>query len=83
MKDSGIIRKVDELGRIVIPKEVRKSKDIKEKDELEFFIDGNKILLKKTDKSCCICSKETAGIKYRDKLICNECMEEIVRLKNK
>ncbi|MDE3839131.1 AbrB family transcriptional regulator [Bacillus methanolicus] len=47
MKSTGVVRKVDELGRIVIPKELRNTFDIKEKDPLEIFVEEDKIILKK------------------------------------
>ncbi|MBM7644948.1 transcriptional pleiotropic regulator of transition state genes [Scopulibacillus daqui] len=54
MKSTGIVRKIDELGRIVIPKELRRTLDIKEKDPIEIFLDDNKIILKKyTSQNAC------------------------------
>jgi len=47
MKSTGIVRKVDELGRVVIPIELRRTLDIAEKDALEIYVDGDKIILKK------------------------------------
>lgn len=47
MKSTGIIRRIDDLGRVVIPKEIRKNLKIKESDSLEIFIDGENIILKK------------------------------------
>ena len=57
MKSTGIIRKVDELGRIVIPMELRKSMDIKEKDPLEIFTDQGSIVLKKYSNTCVFCGE--------------------------
>ena len=47
MKSTGIVRKVDELGRIVLPIELRRNLDINEKDALEIFVDDDKVILKK------------------------------------
>nr|WP_302328589.1 AbrB/MazE/SpoVT family DNA-binding domain-containing protein [Salirhabdus salicampi] len=47
MKSTGIVRKVDELGRVVIPIELRRTLDIKEKDALEIYVDDDRIVLKK------------------------------------
>ena len=55
MKSTGIVRKVDELGRVVIPKELRKTLDIAEKDGMEIYVDGNAIILKKYEPSCIFC----------------------------
>lgn len=51
MKSTGIVRKVDELGRVVIPKELRRTMGIEEKDPLEIFVDGDKIILRKYEPS--------------------------------
>ena len=69
MKSTGIIRKVDELGRIVIPMELRKSMDIKEKDPLEIFTDQGSIVLKKYSNTCVFCrisTVENRGIIVRE-----------------
>ena len=55
MKSTGIVRKVDELGRIVLPIEIRKVLDIKEKDALEIFTEDDKIVLKKYQPACIFC----------------------------
>ena len=55
MKSTGIIRKVDELGRVVIPKEIRDNLDIVEKSPVEIFTDGYKVVIKKHDPTCCFC----------------------------
>ena len=55
MKATGIIRKVDELGRIVLPIEIRRTMDIVERDEIEIFMDGDQIILQKFQPSCVFC----------------------------
>ena len=55
MKSTGIVRKVDELGRIVLPVELRRTMDIVEKDALEIYVDGNSIVLRKYRPSCIFC----------------------------
>ena len=77
MKSTGIIRNVDELGRIVIPKELRKKFNIEIKDPIEIFVDGSTIVLKKYVPNCIFCggSKELAS--YKDKLICSNCSKKI------
>lgn len=54
MKNTGVVRKVDELGRVVIPKEIRDRFKIEEETEIEFYVDGNKIVLQKQEKYVCI-----------------------------
>ena len=76
-KNTGMIRKVDELGRIVIPMEIRKKFNIEEKDELEVFVEGNTIILKKYEPYCTFCGEKKAKHTLYDKLICDKCLEEI------
>ncbi len=77
MKSTGIIRKVDELGRVVIPIELRNQFQIAEKDPLEIFVDGSSIVLKKYEKSCLFCGNTKKLIPYKDKLICNKCLKQL------
>ena len=56
MKSTGIVRKVDELGRIVLPIELRRTLDIEVKDALEIYVDGAQIILKKYEPACIFCS---------------------------
>lgn len=80
VKSTGIIRKVDELGRIVIPMELRNKLDINEKDYLEIFVDGGAIILKKYSSSCVFCGSNKSLVAFGDKLICASCQEKILKL---
>ena len=71
MKSTGIIRKVDELGRIVIPIEIRNKFDISEKDPIEIYVDGSSIVLKKYEPNCVFCGNTKNLVTYKDKLICS------------
>lgn len=77
MKSTGICRPVDELGRIVIPKEIRNSLNIKEKDPLEIYIDGESIVLKKHEPGCILCSKTDSIVSIHGKNICKECIKKL------
>ena len=77
MKSTGIVRKVDELGRIVIPIELRNQFKIEEKDPIEIFVDGSSIVLKKYEKSCLFCGNTKKLSTYKDKLICSKCLKQI------
>ena len=80
MKSTGIVRKVDELGRIVIPIELRRNLDIDEKDSLEIYVEEDHIILKKYSPACCFCSN-ASGIKtFRNRNICSTCLEELLKL---
>ncbi|ABP67997.1 transcriptional pleiotropic regulator of transition state genes [Caldicellulosiruptor bescii] len=77
MKSTGVVRKVDELGRIVLPIELRRTLDIAEKDALEIFVDGDKIILRKYEPACIFCGNAKDVIYYKGKNICKDCMEEL------
>ena len=77
MKSTGIIRNVDELGRIVIPKEMRKKMDIASSDPVEIYVEGDKIILTKYNASCCFCSGESGVVDFKGKKICESCLEEL------
>ncbi len=79
MKSTGIIRKVDELGRVVLPIEIRRMLDIGERDELEIFMDNDQIVLQKFEPSCIFCSCSHGLTVYRGKNICQECARNISR----
>jgi len=77
MKSTGIVRKVDELGRVVIPIELRRTLDIAKKDSLEIYVDSDKIILKKYQPACIFCgSAEDVSI-IKNKNICSKCLNEI------
>lgn len=80
MKSTGIIRKVDELGRIVLPIELRRTLDIAEHDEMEIFIDGDQVILRKHEESCVFCSSSQGLVQYKGKYICNKCVYNFHRI---
>ena len=77
MKSTGIVRKVDELGRIVLPIELRRTLDIEVKDALEIYVDGAQIILKKYVPACIFCGNAKDIINFKGKNICHECMAEM------
>jgi len=80
MKATGIVRKVDVLGRIVLPIELRKSLDIEKEDPIEIYVDGDYILLKKYEPACIFCGNAKGVKRIRDKNVCEECLKEIQAL---
>lgn len=82
MKSTGIIRKVDELGRVVIPIELRNTLKIAEKDPIEIFVEGSSIILKKHEPNCVFCGNSKKLVSYKDKLICEKCAKQISELKS-
>ena len=79
MKSTGIVRKVDELGRIVLPIELRRTLDISERDALEIYVDGSSIILKKYQPSCIFCDDAANIISYKGKNVCVKCMKELAK----
>ena len=77
MKSTGIIRRVDELGRVVIPIEIRNQFNIVEKDPIEIYVDRSSIILKKFEPNCIFCGNTKNLIEYNDKLICEDCSKKV------
>ncbi|ABY91384.1 transcriptional regulator, AbrB family [Thermoanaerobacter thermohydrosulfuricus] len=77
LKSTGIVRKVDELGRVVIPIELRRTLNIAERDALEIYVDGEQIVLKKYEPACIFCGNAENVINYKGKNICKNCLEEL------
>ena len=77
MKSTGIVRKVDELGRIVLPIELRRTLDIEEKDALEIYVDGESIILKKYEPSCIFCGDAKNVTSFRGKNVCQKCLRQL------
>ena len=77
MKSTGIVRKVDELGRIVLPIELRRTMNIEVKDALEIYVDGDQIVLKKYQPACIFCGNAKDIIHYKGKNVCSACAHEL------
>lgn len=77
MKATGIVRKVDELGRIVLPIELRRTMGIAEKDPLEIYVSGNTIVLQKYQSSCVFCDSSVDVTTFKDKHVCAKCRKEL------
>ena len=77
MKSTGIVRKVDELGRIVLPIELRRTLDISERDSLEIYMDGTSIVLRKYQPACIFCDGANDVRLFRGKNICSTCCKDL------
>ena len=82
MKAIGMYRKVDDLGRIVLPAELRKLFGINEGDRLEIFVDDGQIVLSKIEETCALCSGADKLITVRGRLVCGICRKQITNLKS-
>lgn len=77
MKSTGITRKIDELGRIVLPIELRRSLEIGEKDAVEIYVEDDSIILKKFRTSCIFCGSEENIIDFKGKSVCTDCIAQL------
>jgi transcriptional pleiotropic regulator of transition state genes len=77
MKSTGIVRNIDELGRIVVPKSMRTRMDIKCGDPIEIYIEGDNIILSKFVSHCIICGCTDDIEDFKDKKLCKSCIAEI------
>lgn len=77
MKSTGIVRKMDELGRIVLPIELRRTLNIAERDELEIYVEGNAVILRKHRASCVFCGSVKDVRPFKDKNVCPKCLQEL------
>ena len=77
MKSTGIVRKIDELGRVVLPIELRRNLGIAEKDPIEIYVDEDTIILKKYAPSCVFCNSPKDVVNYKGKNVCEKCIQEL------
>ena len=77
MSDTGIVRRVDDLGRIVIPMELRRTLGIHVKDPISISVEGERIILEKYRASCVICGAEEDVHTVKDRAVCADCIAEI------
>lgn len=74
MRSTGMTRKVDSLGRVVLPAEMRRVFGIREGDLVEIAVDGSSIVLTKVEQRCVFCGDSTALVEYSGKLVCEGCV---------
>ena len=77
MKSTGIVRKIDDLGRIVLPIEQRRILEIGDRDSLEIFIEDNMLILKKYQPACIFCGNAKDAMTFKGRNICPNCIHEI------
>ena len=77
MKTLGTVRKVDELGRIVLPIETRKRLGLEAKDPVEIFVEKDRIILKKYEPACIFCGETSGVVAFKEKKICKSCLADI------
>ena len=77
MKSTGIVRKVDELGRIVLPIELRRTLGIEVRDSLEIYVEDSSVVLRKYAPSCIFCDDAADVVNFKGKNICPNCLKEL------
>lgn len=77
MKSTGVVRKIDELGRIVLPSELRRVFGIREGEELEISVEGERVILQKRGDLCIFCGADAPSIEYMGRRICESCASEL------
>jgi transcriptional pleiotropic regulator of transition state genes len=84
MKSTGIVRKLDSLGRVVIPIEIRRNMEFEEREDLEILVDKDRIILMKYEPSCeCVfCGNADEISEFKGKTICNKCFDTITQKKH-
>ncbi|MBR5153072.1 MAG: AbrB/MazE/SpoVT family DNA-binding domain-containing protein [Clostridia bacterium] len=80
MKSTGIVRDVDCLGRVVLPKELRDTMNIAQKDPLEIYVEGDNIILRKYEPACLFCGNAGNVVTFKDRKICVDCLNELKEL---
>ena len=79
MKSTGVVRRIDELGRIVLPKEIRRTLGIDEKDPLEIYVEEDRIILTKFSEMCTFCGQVKDLKKYIGKCVCLKCAKSLAK----
>lgn len=79
MKSTGIVRKLDQLGRIVLPKELRDVLGIQKADSIEVFTEGDSIILRKYTPGCVFCGETADNVLLNGKRVCRQCIAEMTR----
>ena len=77
MKSTGIVRRIDELGRVVLPVELRRTLNLEVRDPVEIFIEGDAIVLRKYDAGCLFCGSPRELLSYRGQQICRSCLRQL------
>ena len=82
MRATGITRKIDELGRIVLPVELRRKLGIDDRAQLEIYVEGNSIILQPSGQTCVFCESVKSLIKHKGSMVCNACVRDLIKYKS-
>lgn len=77
MRNTGVRKTIDDLGRIVLPKEIRKSLDFEIRSTVELYVDGDSLIITKSKTSCVFCGSNEELVEYKGKSVCSNCINEL------
>ena len=77
MKSVGVVRKIDALGRVVLPIEIRRNLNLANEDCVEIFVEGDSVILKRWNPTCVFCGSTEQTKVYKEKVICESCLNDI------
>lgn len=77
MKSTGIVRRIDEMGRIVLPAELRRTMGLRERETMEIFTEGSSIVLKKYSPACIFCDGGRDVSRFKGKFVCARCLQQL------
>jgi transcriptional pleiotropic regulator of transition state genes len=80
VSDTGIVRRIDDLGRIVLPMELRRTLGIRVKDPLSISVEGERIILEKHHDACAICGGTGDMVMVNDRAVCADCVALVKRM---
>jgi transcriptional pleiotropic regulator of transition state genes len=84
MKSTGMVRAVDKMGRVVIPKEIRRQLKVEnDVDSFEIYMDGDKVVLKKYQPTCIFCDSLADSVEFGGYNVCTDCIEKLYNMKDK
>ena len=81
MKSTGIVRRMDDLGRVVLPMEIRSTFNINPKDALEIFVENDCIILRKYEPACVFCGETRENVVFGEKRVCKSCIAKLNKAK--
>ena len=83
MKSTGMVRAVDKMGRVVIPKEIRRQLKVEnDVDSFEIYMDGDKVVLKKYQPTCIFCDSLADSVEFGGYNVCTDCIEKLYNMKD-
>jgi len=77
MKSTGIVRRIDEMGRIVLPSELRRTLNLGEREPMEIFVEGSSIVLRRYSPTCLFCDGSKDVLQFKGRPVCARCLRQM------